>query len=80
MAEPGQILRRRALGSAALYRVLQSGGPTVLLEAIDVPGLKAGHRMRVTAAAADAMESVLESDRGADPYLGSAAIRRPREA
>ena len=53
------LLRRRALGSEALYRVIgRLDVELVEVEAVSVPGLARGARLRITAAAAAAMERV----------------------
>jgi hypothetical protein len=50
-----RVLRHRALGSEAIYRVPRSGGSTVEVEVVAAPGLEAGTRLHVTTAAAAAM-------------------------
>jgi hypothetical protein len=56
MPTPGSLLRRRLLGTDAVYRVLEDGDVTVLVEVVQAPGLAPGFQMRVTAADARALE------------------------
>jgi hypothetical protein len=46
------------LGTTSVYRVAGEDGDHVVLEALDVPGLEPGLQVRVTRAAAAAMELV----------------------
>jgi hypothetical protein len=52
----GQVLRHRALGTEATYRVLGSTQAIFNLAVLEVPGLRPGSRIRVCAAAARAMQ------------------------
>ena len=54
---PGTILRRRALGTEAAYRVLESVGDVVEVEVIEAPGLEPGTRVRLAARDAEAMHA-----------------------
>ena len=56
MTAPDRLLRRRALGSEAVYRVLDDEGDVVLVEVVEAPGLQPGTRIRLAAADARAME------------------------
>ena|SRR5579871_1683038 len=51
----GRVLRRRALGESATYRVLAARGAVVDVEVVDAPGLALGTSLRLTATAAAAM-------------------------
>jgi hypothetical protein len=55
-AQPGQLLRRRLLGTEAVYRVVADEGELVEVEVVSAPGLEPGHRLRFTAAAVEEME------------------------
>jgi hypothetical protein len=44
----GQVLRRRALGTTALYRVIGQNTRGVEVEVVDAPGLKPGTRFTFT--------------------------------
>jgi len=70
------LLRRRALGTEALYRVLGVSGPLVEVEVVHAPGLERGTRMRLTAGAAIAASETRSMSRAA-PRLGSVAVPRP---
>jgi hypothetical protein len=61
--ETGQLRRRRALGSDATYRVLEVAGDHVEVEAIDVPGLEPGHRLRLLEDAVSAMDLLVTEPR-----------------
>ena len=63
----GSVLRHRALRSDGVYRVLRRSGATVEVEVIDAPGLAPGMRVRLSDAAALAMDR-----RGAGGLLGRA--------
>jgi hypothetical protein len=51
-----RLVRRAALGSEALYALLEEGGEVVTAEVISAPGLAAGSRIRLMASAVAAME------------------------
>jgi hypothetical protein len=53
----GYLLRHRVLGEKAVYRVLEARGQTVDVEAVAVPGLTPGTRVRLTAEVATAMRA-----------------------
>jgi hypothetical protein len=53
----GYLLGHSALGEKAVYRVLQAHGQTVDVEAVAVPGLTPGTRVRLTAEVATAMRA-----------------------
>lgn len=59
----GSVLRQRVLGEAAIYRVLRAHGSLVDAEAVAVPGLRPGTRLRLTAAAASAMHVAPAAER-----------------
>ena len=46
------------LGSAATYRVVELDGAHAVVQAVDVPGLAAGTRMRITREAVERMAAV----------------------
>ena len=73
MLPVGRILRRQALGTVAMYRVVQDGGETVTVEVVEAPGLPAGFLMRLDAADAQAMETIHEPAAAREP---GAAPRR----
>lgn len=63
------ILRRRLLGSEAVYRVLAEHGDTVLVEVVEAPGLTPGSQLRLTAAVARSL--------ACDEAPGAAVPREP---
>jgi hypothetical protein len=73
--EPGQLRRQRVLGSDATYRVLEVVGDHVEVEVIDVPGLEAGHRLRLLDDAVSAMDLLVTEPR---PKRASPAAELPR--
>jgi hypothetical protein len=72
----GSVLRQRVLGETAVYRVLGARGQIVEAEAVAVPGLRPGMRLRLTAAAATAMRDVPAIGRDRSPQ----EIRLPARA
>ena len=54
----GQYRRFERLGTTATYRVAEMDGDHVFMAVVDVPGLPAGMRVRVTLAAVAAMDCV----------------------
>jgi hypothetical protein len=52
---PGDVYQQELLQSQATYRVVAVEDGHVLVEAIDVPGLAVGHRLRLTVAGLGAM-------------------------
>jgi len=63
-ARVGQVRRHRALGSEAVYQVTAECGDLVEVEAIRVPGLDRGTRMKFTAQAVSSMELLSEAPAG----------------
>jgi hypothetical protein len=63
----GQLRKQTVLGTSATYRVASLEDDHALLEVWEVPGLERGETVRVTAAAAAAME-----------VIGTAALPAPR--
>lgn len=55
-AHPGRFARHTALGRESIYEILPGERALVTAEAISVPGLARGSRVRLTAATAAAME------------------------
>jgi hypothetical protein len=55
---PGSYWRHSALGSGAVYRVLEVSGEHVMVEVCEAPGLEAGMQFRFTLAAVAAMTPV----------------------
>jgi hypothetical protein len=81
---PGDVYQQELLQSQATYRVSAFEGEHVIVEAIDVPGLPVGHRLRLTAASLAGMIRLEAPDESADlapkrrqPLPGKA---RPRPA
>ncbi len=58
----GQLRRHIALESEAVYRVLELGPATIMVEVIRAPGLSAGLRFDFTREAVLAMELVGEDE------------------
>ena len=54
----GDLYQRELLESRATYRVVAVEDEHVQVEAVDVPGLPAGHRMRLTTASLDDMTCI----------------------
>jgi hypothetical protein len=52
----GRVYKRELLHSSATYRVVAVVDDHVEVEAVDVPGLREGFRMRLTAASVAEME------------------------
>jgi hypothetical protein len=61
----GTLLRRLALGSEAIYRVLGENERGVEVEVVDAPGLQPGSRFTFTVADVVAMTGLSESERAA---------------
>ena len=59
------FLRHRALGTEAVYRILDASGPTVEVEVVRAPGLDAGARLTFTREAAQAMDRLATAVAGA---------------
>ena len=55
---PGQILRRHALGTEALYRVIEENARGIEVEVVSAPGLVPGSRLTIAIDHAMAMEAV----------------------
>ena len=53
---PHGILKHRALGTEAVYRVLDVADRLVSVEVVDAPGLEQGTRFQITRRAAKAMQ------------------------
>jgi hypothetical protein len=51
----GDLYQQELLHTQATYRVIAVEGDHVTVEAIDVPGLERGHRLRLTSAGLDGM-------------------------
>jgi hypothetical protein len=56
--KPGTLLRRRALGTEALYRVLTTADNVVEVEVVRAPGLHKGQRVRLTTRDVHAMQEL----------------------
>jgi len=64
----GEVRRRRALGTEALYRIIEPlDGGLVLVEVIRAPGLEPGAALRLTADAVAGMEVVDPAEAPAAP-------------
>ena len=55
---PGQVLRRKALGTETLYRVIGENARGVEVEVVSAPGLVPGFRFTIAIDDATAMEAV----------------------
>jgi hypothetical protein len=75
--DTGFLLRHRALGSEAIYRVLEEGDEIVTAEVIQAPGLARGTRVRLMARACRAMERL---DHTADPITVTRRFAPPPRA
>jgi hypothetical protein len=64
---PGDVYQQELLHSQATYRVVAVEDDHVLVEAIDVPGLAAGHRLRLTVAGLGGMVRLEAPADAADP-------------
>lgn len=64
---PGDVYQQELLQSQATYRVVATEQDHVLVEAIDVPGLAAGHRLRLTVAGLRDMVRLEAPADAADP-------------
>lgn len=51
----GDLYQQELLHTQATYRVIAVEGDHVTVEAVDVPGLEHGHRLRLTSASLDGM-------------------------
>jgi hypothetical protein len=67
----GDLIRYRQLGSVATYRARARHGDLVQLEAIDVPGLRAGLRFMFARDAVSKMERVSSEAQGHRPAASS---------
>jgi len=67
------VLRRSALRTDGVYRVLRRSGPTVEVEVITAPGLAPGTHVRLSAEAVRAMKGPRASERAV--HLVAAAGR-----
>jgi hypothetical protein len=67
----GDLMRYRQLGSLASYRARGRHGDLVELEAVDVPGLRAGLRFMFTRDAVAKMECVSPKAQGRRPATSS---------
>lgn len=61
------MLRHRALGTEAVYRVIAAEGELVEVEVVRAPGLEAGTRLRLTQRDARAMEQISTDAQAARP-------------
>lgn len=57
---PGCLVRRRALGTEAVYRVVELSGGVATVTVVRAPGLDAGVRLRLARRDVEAMEPVEE--------------------
>jgi hypothetical protein len=77
----GDLLQRELLESRATYRVVELEDEHAVVEAVDVPGLAAGHRLRLTLASLEAMTPVAApADGAAEPQARTAHGAFPRPA
>lgn len=78
----GELYKREMLHSEATYRVVAVADDHVEVEALDVPGLPEGFRMRLTPEAVETMALVGEADgagASASAGAGAAATEAPDE-
>jgi hypothetical protein len=54
----GHFVRRQALGSVAIYEIVDEGSELVTAEVVAAPGLEPGTRVRMLASAVRAMDEV----------------------
>lgn len=64
---PGDVYQQELLRSQATYRVVVVEDDHVVVEAVDVPGLAVGHRLRLTAASVGEMVQLEAPADAADP-------------
>jgi hypothetical protein len=55
---PQGLLRHRALGTEAVYRVIDVADRMVSVEVVEAPGLEQGTRFQITRSAANAMQQI----------------------
>jgi len=67
----GDLIRYRRLGSVATYRTRGDRGDLVEVEAVDVPGVRAGLRFMFTRDAVAKMECVAPEAQGRWPATSS---------
>jgi hypothetical protein len=63
---PQGLLRHRALGTEAVYRVIDVADRLVSVEVVEAPGLEQGTRFQITRSAANAMQQI-RGDAVAEP-------------
>jgi hypothetical protein len=71
---PNGLLKHRALGSEAVYRVIDVADRLVSVEVVDAPGLERGTRFQITRRAAKAMQHI-RGDAVAPPSNSYSPIR-----
>jgi len=70
-------MRRSALGTDALYRVVGVEGDLVEVQVVSAPGLEPGARVRLTLRDAQAMQAVDEATPTADERHPNPVVRAP---
>ena len=71
---PQGLLRHRALGTEAVYRVIDVADRLVSVEVVEAPGLEQGTRFQITRSAAKAMEQI-RGDAVAEPNSSYSPFR-----
>jgi hypothetical protein len=71
---PQGFLKHRALGTEAVYRVIDVADRLVSVEVVDAPGLEQGTRFQITRGAAKAMQYI-RGDAVAEPSSTFSPIR-----
>ena len=73
---PGRMLRQRALGSSALYRVIEQVEHGVRVEVVEAPGLAPGASFVFSEDAIAAMEVLYAESENSNPTAATAQPRR----
>lgn len=71
---PQGLLKHRALGTEAVYRVIDVADRLVSVEVVEAPGLEQGTCFQITRSAANAMEYV-RNDAAAEPTSSYSPFR-----
>jgi hypothetical protein len=71
---PQGLLKHRALGTEAVYRVIDVADRLVSVEVVEAPGLEQGTCFQITRSAAKAMEYV-RNDAAAEPTSSYSPFR-----
>jgi hypothetical protein len=71
---PHGLLKHRALGTEAVYRVIDVADRLVSVEVVEAPGLEEGTRFQITRSAAKAMQYI-RGDAVAEPISSYSPFR-----